>query len=199
MKAIVTDSYNSQHKNNKTHMIMNYLHSIGTALMMASLVGCVSTNKHSLLEPVGPSPFDRAEVPSQGALQVFSAKEKSLNHLISSDDYYEKDEVTYESAHTDYTICTSGGERLKEVRNARTPNDDIPAMVMLSAGQYKVVAKAQLGDGWTITYDVPVVIQSGHKTIVHLEPDWKPSEQLEGKSSLVRGLDGRIIGWLAVK
>ena len=177
---------------------MNYLNSIGSVIIMAFVGGCASPNKHAINETIGPAPFDRAVVPNEGFLQVFSANEQALGHLTSSD-FYEKEEVSYELAHTDYTIYKTSGELLKKVRNAQNLNDATPALVSLSAGQFKVVAKAQTGDGWTITYDVHVMIKTGHKTVVHLEPDWKPSEQLDAKSALVRGHDGRIIGWLAEK
>lgn len=175
---------------------MNYLNSISIALMATSAIAVASTAKIDIQHVVGPEPLGTATERGDGALQVYSANEKALSHVIASD-VFENDQVRYELAHTDYAIYDNNGKLVKKVSNAKNPNDSSPALVKLAAGQYKVVAKAQTDDGWTITYNVPVVVKTGGKTVVHLEPDWRPSKTVEQGSSLVQGHDGRIIGWLA--
>ena len=165
-------------------------------LMLISLTGCVSPTKIAVLEPVGPAPFGRAGTVSEGRLEVYSAREKALAHIIASD-VVEEEGGGYESAHTDYTIYGTDGKVFKQVRNARNMNDPSPALVSLPAGQYQIQANAETGDGWTTRFEIPVVVKSGQKTVVHLESNWSPPRQYTSAGSLVRSPDGRTIGWRA--
>ena len=177
---------------------MNCRNSIWAVLAATSIAAVASSNKIEIQQAVGPVPVVKSTEPGDGALQVYSAKEKALAHVTASD-VFENDQIRYEAAHTDYAIYDNNGNLVKKVGNARNPHDSCPALVKLAAGQYKVVAKAQTADGWTVTYNVPVIIKAGGKTVVHLEPDWRPSNILEQNALFVQGHDGRIIGWLAAK
>ena len=177
---------------------MKFNNIISFSFMAALCAGCATSNKVAVHDPVGPPPFEQAKLASEGTLQVYSAQEKELRHLVASD-VIEKEETRYESAHTDYAIYQANGDLLKEVRNAQNRNDPKPALVNLPTGQYKVIAEAQTSDGWTMSYEVPVVIKAGQKTVVHLEADWRPAKADQGKYSLVRGHDSRILGWQAEK
>jgi hypothetical protein len=175
---------------------MKYIYSIGTAFMMATVVGCASNGKVAIVDPVGPSPTDRAKNSSEGVLQVYSANEKALGHIWASD-VIDKDDQKYEWSHTDYSIYNLNGGLVKEVRNSKNKYDDFPALVNLPPGEYKVEAQAPDGDGWTTTYDVMVLIKPGLKTVVHLEPNWSPKKEPQRDKTLVTGPDGRILGWQA--
>ena len=162
--------------------------------MLISPAGCATPTKTVVLEPVGPAPFGRSESVSEGNLEVYSARERALGHIVASD-VVEEEGGGYESAHTDYTIYTTDGKVVKEVHNARNVNDPNPARVSLPAGQYRIQANAEAGNGWTTPFEIPVVIKPGLETVVHLEPNWSPPRQYAHTGSLVQSADGRIIGW----
>jgi hypothetical protein len=143
------------------------------------LASCASTSKLTELDTVGPAPLrmSGAAAPSEGSLKVYSLR-GSYNA-----------EGVYYHPHTAYTIYSSDNTRLKEVRNARFPHDEEPVAVGLPAGNYVVVA---LADGY-LRVRVPVVIESGQLTTLHLDSSSRASAD-EG-SEWVRLPNGQAVGW----
>jgi hypothetical protein len=144
------------------------------------LAGCVSTPM--ALAPVGPDAINRAVPGTKGYLQVFSATEKSSP--IASDD------PTYFNLHTGYDINDPAGKSVKFVPNHASNMDEWPDEVTLIAGNYNIVAESTCCGLVT----VPVVIQQGKTTIVHLDRNWWPPSKTD-TNQLVFLPDGEAVGW----
>lgn len=135
-----------------------------------------------VLAPVGPDATSRAEPGSKGYLQVFSATEKSPP--ITSDD------PTYFDLHSGYDINDESGKSVKFVPNHASNMDEWPDEVRLNAGKYNIVAESTCCGLVT----VPVVIQQGKTTIVHLDRNWWPPSKT-ATNRLVFLPDGEAVGW----
>ena len=144
------------------------------------LAGCVS--KPIALSVVGPEPASRATADSKGCLQVFSATEKSPP--VASDD------STFFNLHTGYDINDESGKCVKFVPNHASNMDESPDVVSLPAGHYNIVAESTCC-GQVI---VPVVIQNGKSTIVHLDRNWWVSAKTS-TNQWVYLPDGEVVGW----
>ena len=133
------------------------------------------------LAPVGPGPFvNGAYVNGKGDLEVYTEPEE----------YYEDDLSFF--PHTDYEIYTMEGRHLRHVWNHQNHEDEHPAVVTLSPGQYVVKA-------WADCYGlvtVPVVIKPNETTRVILQPDWKPAGTV-AQADLVQIPNGYFVGWRA--
>ena len=85
------------------------------------------------------------------------------------------------------------GRLLKKIHN----NDDTmlqrPVGVGLPAGKYSVQARA---NGYGLV-SVPVMIQAGRNTVVHLEGGSNFGNHPANDTNMVRLPDGRIVGWRA--
>ncbi len=102
--------------------------------------------------PVKPGNLDyRTELP-QGYLKVYSA----------TDEFNDGDAWYF--PHSSYAIYTIGGKLFKNVKNQRSPDDEIPEVVALPVGTYAVVARSER-DGYG---RVLVVIKEGQQTILDL-------------------------------
>jgi hypothetical protein len=139
-----------------------------------------------VLEPVGPKPvaptLRKFDLVGVGFLTVYSATE--MRHGGKDMKYY---------PHSDYSIYTEDGKLFQQVENSTGPNDEMPAVVPLPAGRYKV--RAQDDDYGRIS--VPVLVQGGETTTVNLEAQaTPPSEGIKANDS-VRLPDGRLVGWRA--
>lgn len=133
------------------------------------------------LAPVGPGPFAwGASSPTKGDLKVYSATER-----------YSEGGVPYRP-HTDYSIYTSDGRRLKRVRNHRDREDESPTRVTLPPGDYVVRAKTQSYG----SVRVVVVIKPNQLTTVMLQPAWKPKAWWV-PTMMVTLPDGCFVGWRA--
>jgi hypothetical protein len=133
------------------------------------------------LAPVGPRPGEIVVSPAAaGRLQVFSETEE-----------YDEDDQYY-FPHSDYTIYTVDGKRVKHVWNHETREDETPLVVTLPAGRYVVRAEAELYGLVT----VPVVVKPGQTTRLVLQPGWTPPGQPAG-SELVQMPNGYAVGWRA--
>jgi hypothetical protein len=152
---------------------------VGTAIF-PFMTGCIS-NPMSLA-PVGPDATSRAVPGTKGYLQVFSATEKSPP--IASDD------PTYFNLHTGYDINDPAGKSVEFVLNHASNMDEWPDEVKLTAGNYNIVAKSACCGLVT----VPVVIQQGKTTIVHLDRNWWPPSKTV-TNQLVFLPDGEAVGW----
>ena len=149
------------------------------------LTGCVSAPV--ALAPVGPNPVGNPTTGSTGELQVFSSVvEQSDDQNQATDD----EPVWYQ--HTDYRIYNLQGKLLKHVDNTIGHYDQAPRPVTLSAGQYLI--RAQSKDYlWVV---LPVTIQAGRTTQVHLDDKWKlPPDTPENE--LVCLPNGKPVGWRA--
>jgi hypothetical protein len=131
-----------------------------TALLIVPLALCFGSStvaqaggKDPLsLGPVRPGNLDyRTELP-QGYLKVYSA----------TDEFNDGDAWYF--PHSSYAIYTIGGKLFKNVKNQRSPADEIPEVVALPVGTYTVVARSER-DGLG---RVLVVIKEGQQTILDL-------------------------------
>jgi len=122
----------------------------------------------------------------EGELQVFS------NLAEQSDDQNQasEDPVWYQP--TDYEIYDIHGMRLKHVENSSGHYGEVPKRVVLPVGRYIVVAQARD----YLDVKVPVSVERGRTTRVHLDGNWKPPMNT-AKGKLVRLPNGHPIGWRA--
>ena len=134
------------------------------------------------LAPVGPDAISRVVPGSKGYLQVFSATEKSS--AVASDDY------TYFNLHSGYDINDASGKSVKFVPNHASNMDEWPDEVRLPAGNYNIVAESACCGLVT----VPVIIQAGKTTVVHLDRNWWPPSNTP-TNQLVYLPDGETVGW----
>jgi len=123
------------------------------------LVGCASAP--IALSPVGPGPSSRpavAQRETKGYLEVFSAREKSTEFGFN----------TYFYPHSGYDINDASGKSVRFVPNHLSDMDESPDRVALPAGTYNIVARST----WCGQVTVPVVIENGNITAVHLDNEW---------------------------
>ncbi len=152
----------------------------GLVSLAVALAACSSSRQHVRVAPVGPAPqvAEKVQTP-QGWLVVYSA--------LDSGDFTGEDQVI--PHHSAYEIFSSDGKRLKYV-----PNDVLdPDAVRLPPGNYKIVASAT--DYRAVT--VPVVIETGKVTVVHLDGSQPTIERPTPASDLVQLPGGLIVGWRA--
>ena len=150
--------------------------------LISLLVGCSSTPV--AIGPVGPNPAGSERMTSKGELEVFS------NLAEQSDDQNQgsTDPVWYQ--HTDYRVYDLHGKLVKRVSNANGHYGRAPRRVALPAGQYLV--RAQAKD--YLQVEVPVTIERGRTTRVHLDDNWKPPADTP-KKELVTLPNGNPVGW----
>lgn len=145
------------------------------------LMGCSSTPV--VLAPVGPCSARHEASDSNGNLQVFSVMEGQ-----SEGD----DSVWYQ--HSAYVIYSPQGKRVKYVGNTIGKFDETPQTVLLPAGRYSVKARAE-GYRYFLV-NVPVEIEPGKTTAVHLESGWNPPVG-PPSTEIVRAASGYAVGWSA--
>jgi hypothetical protein len=141
---------------------------------------CMSTPL--ALAPVGPDASAQPRSSANGSLQVFSATQKSAP--LASDDTQLFD------LHTGYEVCSSAGQHLQYVANHQSNMDTSPDVVTLAPGRYNVLAQST----WCGMVTVPVVIQAGKTTVVHLDDNWFPSSHPQARE-LVFLPNGQAVGW----
>jgi len=95
--------------------------------------------------------------------------------------------------HSGYNIYSLNGKLLKRVYNRIGTHIGDPATVPLAPGKYKITAAAAAFGAVT----VPIVIQPGKATFVHLDGSELSTGTQTATSRLVRLPDGLIIGWEA--
>lgn len=149
------------------------------AAIASMLAGCSTTP--IVLNPVGPPPPGATAPPHQGYLQVYTPTEARNE---GEDTYY---------PHSGYHIYTASGVRWKHVPNRIDTTDESPMVVVLPAGNYKIVARA---DGYgRIT--VPVVINGGTLTEVNLETWNRKKTPPNNEAAVVQLPNGYVVGWRA--
>jgi hypothetical protein len=139
------------------------------------------------LSIVGPDPTSRAVSRPKGYLRVFSATEKAP--LAAGDDALD---YTFPlNLHMGYEVTDEFGKCVKYVANRMTDMDEWPDQVTLPAGKYRIVAHST----WCGLVSVPVDIERGKTTVIHLDGDcWRPSEKTAAKQ-LVFLPNGEVVGW----
>jgi len=175
---------------------------IATTMAMGAtvvLMGCASAApKVTALGTVGPCSRVGAGLTGNGTLTVHSARRiPNLDPKGNLQEWFPDGncEALYELAHTDYKIYSADGKLFKQVRNVRGMNDSKPTAVSLPPGAYTIEAEAERkGDLAALSVVVPVVIDPGLVTAVHLESKWRPRDARDGGDEVVRLPDGRIIG-----
>jgi len=151
---------------------------MGTAVIPL-LTGCVS---HRLaLAAVGPDPNSQAASTAKGNLEVFTATQKSVR--VDNDDNLPSD------LPTGYDIYDASGNSVRYVANHGSNMDEWPDRVSLPAGEYKIVAEST----WCGLVTVPLAIQNGKTTTVHLDDNWFPSSNMA--QQLVFLPNGEAVGW----
>jgi hypothetical protein len=139
----------------------------------------------TVLAPVGPNPFVGRSQDSTGQLQVFSRP------AAERDDQDEGGDGTPLWHHySDYNIYNLNGTLLQKVSNSTGHYASGPTPVSLPAGRYWVKAQAR-GYFWV---KLPVVIEPGQTTTVHLDGNWNPPADAP-KSDVVTAPDGKPVGW----
>lgn len=143
--------------------------------------GCALNRNYVVLTPVGPPPRIAANNAPEGGLAIHSAFDVGGGGIDSEQQY-----------HSGYKIYSLDGKSLRYVNNKVGIIED-PQVVSLPPGRYNVVARAAAFGSVT----VPVVIEAGKTTSVHLDG----SELTSGIQTSAQGLvslpDGLIIGWSA--
>jgi hypothetical protein len=134
------------------------------------------------LPPVGP---DRTATDTrEGLLVVFSALDSGIlaTHLAD-----------HSCPHTGYALQLADGTPLRTVGNRSGAFGGEPEGVLLPAGSYRVIARAD-GYGRVI---VPVTVAAGEMTTVHLESGNQGAFSFGPGVDQVRLPDGRVVGWRA--
>ncbi len=150
----------------------------------ALLAGCAGMRSGVVLDPVGPTPASPAQANSgSGTLIVYSAYQVNANFNYSDPN---------RRVHSDYKILDQDGKLVTRVHNATEDILKSAVQVTLPAGKYSVVARS---NGYGIV-TVPVIIEAGRETILHLEGGYKwPDENEFNDANAVRLPDGEIVGW----
>ena len=157
-----------------------------TFVMLAAgllLSGCASFERSLVLDPVGPALIQSATVGSKGSLVVYSAFDVHADFTSIDPDRHR---------HTDYKIFSENGKLLQVVHNDTGTMLEGPVVVGLSAGTYRIAARA---NGYGVV-TLPVVIAPHRITTVHLEGggSWSNKGAFNQKNG-VRLPDGQIVGW----
>jgi hypothetical protein len=134
------------------------------------------------LSAVGPEPPVIHSAFGEGSLVVFSDTE--AKRLDKGLPFY---------VHKSYLVEDQNGKILRWVPNHLGDMDQSPQRVTLPAGAFQIVADST-GYG---RVRVPVVIEPGRTTEVHLDGNWKSSDQPSNASDLVRLPNAEIVGWRA--
>ena len=154
------------------------------ASLISLLAGCASTPV--ALAPVGPNPDGGRILAAGGELEVFSCQtEQSDNQNQGS-----RDPTWYQ--HTDYYLYDQQQTLIKHVRNSLGHYETAPRRLALPAGRYFI--KAQAED--YLWVKVPVTIEDGRITRVHLDDQWRQPGDASTKQ-LVCLPNGYPVGWRA--
>ncbi|MGA3141645.1 MAG: hypothetical protein ABSF10_01180 [Verrucomicrobiota bacterium] len=151
------------------------------AAVLTLMIGCASTLV--VLAPVGPNPIGHSGMGSKGQLLVYSAWQG----------HGEGDNPCYYQ-HGDYYIYQTSGKLVRHVENSVGHYAQSPRPEFLPTGKYIVQARAKgYGNVWI---KVPVVIQDGLTTRVHLDNEWMIPAGIS-KTELVSVPIGYPVGWRA--
>jgi hypothetical protein len=154
-------------------------------LAVALLLSSCATSRLTVSSTVGPKSFAAHSYGGKGYLMVYSEADEI--HVGDGIPYY---------IHTSYNVATPDARIVKWVPNHLGDMDEAPQLVSLPSGNYQVVAKST--DYGQVR--VPVLIQAGQTTRIHMEGNgsWKPQKPSISNNGLVRFSDGEPIGWRAL-
>jgi len=156
---------------------MKFKHVVLGAMTLPLLTGCAFTPV--ALNSVGPEPRGAESFITTGYIQVFSDTEE--HDIGDGEPYY---------THKGYGIYNKAGKQVKYVPNHIGDMDESPTLVEIPTGHYQVEAESSTYGPVT----VPVVIEAGKTTILHLDGVWRPASNISS-NQLVRLPDGDAIGW----
>ncbi len=142
------------------------------------LAGCSTVPV--VLDPVGPPPPGATAPSREGRLKVYTATE---THADGDNTFY--------YPHTSYHVLTPDGKQFKWVQNHIGTMDELPTVVKLPAGNYKILAQAE-GFG---RVTVPVVIKSENLTEVNLETWGRKKVTIPNPAAVVQLPNGYVVGW----
>jgi hypothetical protein len=158
-------------------MKTKYLSLLLAAGIVPGLAGCISAPTPLAL--VGPDAHGRMGAGPEGYLEVFTATQT-----------IDVDFHSYFSPHLGYDVNDLSGQCVKFVPNHTSDLDEAPDRVALPPGTYQVVAEST----WCGLVSVPVVVQPGKTTVVHLDGnEWRPAPA--AASHLVYLPNGEAVGW----
>ncbi len=147
------------------------------------LSGCATSTV--LRVPLGPDPASASVGTADGTLKVYSAKEQEEN--VGFEEPYNQ--------RTDYYIYDSNGKEAEHITdNNKGRFEAVPRGIELSPGRYNVKALAAVGLGEWVT--IPVVVESGRTTEVHLNGSWRPPAETPQReiSSVAGGISDGVAG-----
>jgi hypothetical protein len=156
--------------------LRNTILSVATAVLVAS---CASARPTIVHETVGPS------------LEVVNQEYNGFLTVYSATAWTTDDDGPSLLKYTNYQIDAADGTLFKEV-----PNDDQePTRVILPKGTCTVVTPSDTSG----MVSVPVAIETGKTTVLHLEreKDWKEAATGTRSGDLVRLPNGQPIGFRA--
>jgi len=156
------------------------------AAVLPFLSGCISNP--TPVSSVGPEPSAQASAHATGRLRVFSATQTRAGENTSAD------YSGYFYPHSSYEIKNNAGDTVKYVRNRAVYMDQSPDSVKLPPGRYNVVAEST----WCGLVKVPVVIEAGKTTVVHLDANWNPPLKTASEK-VVKLPDGEAAGWASAE
>jgi hypothetical protein len=169
-------------------------------LGLLGAAGCATPDRVAMLPGVGPSPSQSQPTvwAAEGYLQVYSARERIPTNPNGSEFAWNNDfgnnDFLFGDARTSYALYSADGQLVQQVRNASGRNAS-PALVSLTPGSYQIRAEAVDFNDVTSTVMVPVCIESGQTTQVHLDGKWSPQSKGHGEGQWVRLSNGSIVGW----
>jgi hypothetical protein len=147
------------------------------SMLAALLAGCATSPV--VIAPVGPDPARQMTMNRDGQLKVDS----SLTWRSEGDNPPWRQ-------HTGYVIYNEQGKVVKHVGNTVGYYAESARLVNLPPGKYVVKARAK-DYMWV---EVPVVIEPGRITKVHLNDTWHPATAAR-KTELVSLPSGNLVGW----
>jgi hypothetical protein len=150
-------------------------------LGLFALAGCATQKGQLVVGTVGPQNPRGSTSGGFGQLQVFT-------QTVQNND----GGVVY-PIHTTYWIYTTNGFKVKAVLNHVGPNDMSPMVVVIPAGTYNVIARA---DRYGII-TVPTVIEGNRMTQIYLDSTGFPGVLGENPAKLVYLPGGPAIGYRA--
>jgi hypothetical protein len=156
--------------------LRNTILSVATALLVASCASAPPTIVH---ETVGPG------------LAVVNQEHNGFLTVYTATAWTTDDDGPSLLSYTNYQIDAADGTLFKEVPNGQQE----PTRVILPKGTYTVVAQSDTSG----MVSVPVAIEAGKITVVHLEReiDWKEASAGIRSADLVRLPNGQPIGFRA--
>jgi len=124
------------------------------ALCLSGSTAAQAGDKNPLFaEAVRPGNWNDHTESKQGYLKVYSASDEV------------RDGDTRYFPHSSYIIYTTDGKLFKNIENHRSGDDEIPELVSLPVGSYRVVARSLRGGYVRIL----VVIKKDQKTVLDLD------------------------------